>query len=139
VPILGKAHCAKCMEDAGGSVSINEILISIQERFCDRCPACNCFVGDPADFDSCMCLKCYNCPQSFCAFCYDFASDWTSTHAHVRNCAMNPRENYFAKSESDWRQLMRERRVRIAEEIIGLSMLNNEEREFVRSKIILLL
>jgi len=127
--------CKRCLEEAGGSTAVNSVMHAISEAFCDRCPSCKGFVGEPEDFDSCMCLKCNHCPQSFCAFCYNFASDWTSTHYHVRHCRENPRENYFAESEAVWRRLMRDRRLRLLDVIIASSDLTEEQKHFVREKV----
>ena len=82
-------------------------------------------------------LKCSSCPQTFCGFCYEFAGDWGSTHDHVRHCKRNPRVNYFVESEVVWRGLMRERRLRLAEERIGREGggLSPEQIDYIREKI----
>lgn len=82
-----------------------------------------------------MALKCSHCPQSFCGFCYGHAGTWQESHAHVCTCVRNPRENFYAESEQVWRELMRLRRIRLAEGIIAQRpALNPTECILIRSE-----
>ena len=98
------------------------------------------FVGEPEDFTSCMVLKCNHCPQSFCGFCYNYADNWTETHIHVRQCAQNSRENYFVESEEIWHNLMRQRRIGLAEAVLSShTALTSVQIAFIREQYALLL
>jgi hypothetical protein len=132
-------RCAACVEECGGDGLLASVLSEIQEAFCDRCPSCNGYVGGPESFDSCLCLKCNHCPRAFCGFCYEYAGNWSDTHAHVRQCARNPRVNYFVESEAVWNQLMRQRRMEIGERIISVSPLSENSKDEARGRMLLLL
>ena len=127
-------RCPKCVEECGGDGLLASVMSSIQDAFCDRCPGCNGYVGEPQSLDFCLCLKCNHCPICFCGFCYKFAGSWNDTHVHVRHCPMNPRENYFAESEEIWRGLMRVRRQRLGEAIIAASTLSEEKKQEARRR-----
>ena len=127
-------RCLKCVEECGGDGLLASVMSSIQDAFCDRCPGCNGYVGEPQSLDFCLCLKCNHCPICFCGFCYQYAGSWNDTHVHVRHCPMNPRENYFAESEEIWRGLMRVRRQRLGEAIIAASTLSEEKKQEARRR-----
>jgi Zn-finger nucleic acid-binding protein len=125
---LGKKVCPRCAEEAGHDGKLSQVQQALEDAFCDKCPDCSGYVGGPADFSQCMCLVCNHCASSFCAFCYKFSGSWTDTHAHVRQCNANPRQNYFAESETAWNDLMKERRQKLGKAVIDAAELTGEQR-----------
>eukprot|EP01036_Dinobryon_divergens_P034021 gene34021-43954_t len=83
------------LEEASGNVAVMEAKTSIRDAFDDRCPACRGVVGEPESFDNCMCL----------------------------NCRYNDRRNFYCP-EPLWRDLMRQRRLRLVDNILNAPALD---------------
>lgn len=115
--------CVRCLEEASGNVAVMEARTSILDAFVDHCPACRGVVGEPESFDNCMCLKCRHCPANFCGYCYVYHGGWGDTHTHVRSCRYNDRRNFYCP-EPVWRDLMRQRRLRLLDNILNAPALD---------------
>lgn len=55
-----------------------------------RCPDENCLALTDTNFDGCCVLKCLNCSQHYCCWCFTIFATESEAHLHVPSCVFNP-------------------------------------------------
>jgi hypothetical protein len=123
--------CADVGAGFGDSLSqyVHHITDSILNLTCPSCAAA--FI----DFDGCCAVKCGTCSKYFCGFCLCAHAESSTSHAHVRTCALNPAKGEYFCPAAQLDQIHRQTRIQALRRYFDTSVPKGDAKRRVMKQV----